>query len=434
MTMNRIVFICNVPSSSSLRPGVPRALVAFLIAMLLSASLLPAPAQTGQPEARPLLTEAKPADAGISAELLQQGVGLYEKAVAQDDLRGAVLLVARRGKIVLHEALGWRNQEKQEPMQKDTLFHVASNTKPVVAAAVLMLVEEGKLDLDAEVRQYLPSFDKDKSRAIKVRHLLSHTSGLRISSIFLRPFLEKSAEYPDAPSLRAEVDRFGAIGAQEPPGTTYSYNNPGYNILGALIEVASRQPLETFLTTRIYRPLGMRDTVHQDRPELVGRRSCIYTKRGDTWQVTYRPGDPAQYPFVRASGGMITTAADYAQFLQLFQGGGTFNGQRLLKPESVQLATAPQTRSLYSPEEQQKHTSFYGFGWQVSADGVYSHGGSDGTFAWVDPKNEILGIVFTQSPGGRNPRDAFQRLIRQAVQSPNGTPGSVGRPGPRTSP
>lgn len=374
------------------------------------------------------LEEGRPADVGMSAEMLRQGVGLFEKAVDDDDLRGAVLLVARQGKIVLHEALGWRDKEKRLPMEKGTLFHVASNTKPVVAAAVLMLTKDGRLELDAEVRRYLPAFDNDKSRAIQLRHLLTHTSGLRIPTIFLNPLVQKSAEQPDAPSLRIEADRFAAIGLVEPPGKTYSYNNPGYNILGALIEVVSQQPLETFLATRLYGPLGMLDTFHQDRPEMAGRRACVYTKTEGAWKVTYRPGDPPRYPFVRASGGMITTAADYAKFLQLFVNAGRWEGRPLLKPETVRMATAAQTRSLYSPEEQKQRTSFYGFGWNVSPDGVYSHGGSDGTYAWVDPANQILGIVFTQSPGGRNPRSEFMERVRQSLATTAPSPPAVKEP------
>lgn len=361
------------------------------------------------------LTDARPADAGMSAEPLKEGLGLFEKAVARDEIRGAVLLVARRGKIVLHEAVGWRDKDKQLPMRKDTLFHVASNTKPVIAAAALMLVEDGKLDLDAEVRRYLPAFDNEKSRGVKVRHLLSHTSGFRIPGIFSAALIQKSPEHPEAPSLRTEVDRFGTIGPEKTPGTTYAYNNVNYNTLGALIELASGQPLERFLDSRIYRPLGMTHTAHRDQPERVQQRSCLYQKKGDTWKVTYRPGDPPRYPFVRASGGMITDAADYARFLQMFLNGGTYDGRRLLKPETVRLATEPHTRALYSRDERKKHASFYGFGWHVGADGVYSHGGSDGTFAWVDPRHELIGILFTQSPGGTIPHDEFIRLVNRSI-------------------
>lgn len=383
-------------------------------AALILLSLLTIPALL---DAQPALSEAKPADVRMSAAVLKEGIGLFEKAVAADDIRGAVLLVARDGKVVLHEAVGWRDFDKKLPMRKDTLFHVASNTKPVVAAAVLQLVEDGKLGLDDEVRQYLPAFDNEKSKAITVRQLLTHTSGLRIPGVFAKPLLEKSAEHPDAPSLRAEVDRFGATGPAEKPGQSYSYNNAGYNTLGVLIEVVSKQPLETFLTQRLYKPLGMNDAFHRDSKEMVERRAAIASKKDGSWKATYNPGDAPRYPFVRSSGGLIATGSDYARFLQLFLNGGSWDGQRLLKAETVRQATAPQTRSIYSAEEQEKRTAYYGFGWQVStATGIHGHGGSDGTYAWVDPKNQIVGLIFTQSPGGIIPREEFLKLVRQAVE------------------
>ncbi|MBL8793682.1 MAG: beta-lactamase family protein [Planctomycetia bacterium] len=367
--------------------------------------------------AQALLPEARPAEVGLSAAHLKQGVARFEKALADDDLRGAVLLVARDGKIVLHEALGWRDLDQKLPMQKDTLFHVASNTKPVVAAGVLLLVEEGKLGFDDEVRKHLPAFDNEKSKTVTIRQLLNHTSGFRIPGIFPKPLLKKSAEYPHAPSLRAEVDRIGGIGPAEKPGQSYSYNNAGYNTLGALIEVASKQPLEVFLTERFYRPLGMKDAYHLDSKEMVQRRAVITSKKDGSWKATYSPGDAPAVPFVRGSGGLITTGADYARFLQLFLNGGVWNGRRLLKEETVRQAVAAQTKAIYPAEEQEQRTAYYGFGWQVStATGIYGHGGSDGTYAWVDPKRRIVGLIFTQSPGGNIPREDFLKLLRAAVE------------------
>jgi len=366
--------------------------------------------------AQPVLTTGEPASAGMSAAVLREGVALFEQAVAKDDLQGAVLLVARHGKIVLCEPVGWRDRSKQVPMSRDTLFHVASNTKPVIATAVLMLAEQGKLDLNAAALSYLPSFDTPKSNAITVRQLLSHTSGFRIPTIFLTPLLKKSDAHADWPNLRSEVDRFGPIGAAVTPGTSYSYSNAGYNTLGALVEVVSGRPLEDFLIERIYRPLGMNESNHQDRPGLTERRACVYRKKDDKWEVAYRPGDAPTYPFVRGSGGLITSAGDYAKFLQLYLNGGTYDGRRLLSRESVRAATAGQTRSIYSAEDLKTRTSFYGYGWQLAADGTYGHSGSDGTYAWIDPKRDLFGIVFTQSTGGRNPRDEFVKFVRRAVE------------------
>lgn len=355
----------------------------------------------------------------MDEDILNAGFKLFEKAVQADELKGVVLLVARNGKVVLHEAIGWRNKEQKLPMEKDTMFRMASNTKPVIATAISMLVEEKKLNYDDNVRQYIPLFDNYRSGSIKIRHLLSHTSGFRIYSLFMNPLMEKSEEHPDAPNLKLEVARFGEVGADEIPGTTYSYSNPGFNTLGALIEIASGQELEVFLKERIYKPLGMIDSYNHEIAEKLdgklNRMSVVYDKTKEGWNARWKPGDPPDFPFVRASGGMISTAWDYAKFCQMFLNKGIYNGNRILKPETVELMTSPQTASIYSEKEKAERDSFYGYGWSVSKDGIFSHGGSDGTFAWVDPNRQIIGLIFTQSPGGKNPKDKFMELMKLAI-------------------
>ncbi|MEZ5365442.1 MAG: serine hydrolase domain-containing protein [Bryobacterales bacterium] len=188
-----------------------RALLIFLFAFAASA------ADSGLPA-------AAPEDVGMNQAVLRSGLSLFEGAVARDEMRGAVVLVARKGRVVLHEAVGLRDYEHKLPMERGTLFRMASNTKPVTATAILMLAEEGKLSVDDNVRKYLPSFDNYRAGSIKIRHLLSHTSGLRIPVIFFKPYVLP-------PALQTEVDRFGVVGAEETPGETYSYNNPGFNTL-----------------------------------------------------------------------------------------------------------------------------------------------------------------------------------------------------------
>lgn len=365
------------------------------------------------------LTTGIPQDVGMDEDILNAGVELYEKAINADELKGVVLLVARNGKVVLHEALGWRNKEQKLLMKKDTMFRMASNTKPVIATAINMLVEEKKLSYDDNVRKYIPSFDNYRSGFIKIRHLLTHTSGFRIHSLFINPLMEKSEAHPDAPNLKLEVARFGEVGGDEIPGTTYSYSNPGFNTLGALIEIASGQELEKFLKEQIYQPLGMVDSYNHEVAEKLdgklNRMSIVYDKRKEGWNARWKPGDPPDFPFVRASGGMISTAWDYAIFCQMFLNKGIYKGKRLLKPETVDLMTSPQMAHIYSEKEREQRDSFYGYGWSVSKDGVFSHGGSDGTFAWVDPNHQIIGLIFTQSPGGKNPRDKFMELVKLAI-------------------
>ena len=219
----------------------------------------------------------------MSGAILGAGVEIFQDAIDAGDLVGAVLLVARGGKVVLHEALGWRHKGRNLPMEKNTMFRMASNTKPAVATGVSILVEDGELSYEDPVRMYISSFDNYRSGFIQVKHLLSHTSGFRINTLFLEPYMEPSAEHPDAPTLQLEAARFGEVGAEVLPGTSYSYSNPGFNTLGALIEIASGQPLEEFLDARVYTPLGMNDSYHHEVAEKLDgkldRMGAVYYER-----------------------------------------------------------------------------------------------------------------------------------------------------------
>ena len=374
--------------------------------MTLRLLLVAATALLFLPAAEPVPVIAG-SQAGREAQLAS-AVEVYRGAVARDELRGAVLYVAQRGQVVLHEAVGYKHHAYRLPMERDTLFRMASNTKPVVAAAVLMLVEEGKLSLSDPVAKYLPSFDNDKSRNVTVEQLLTHTSGLRIGPI-MYPF-----EDGEDPTLLAAVARFGAEGPAEAPGQ-YSYNNAGYNTLGAIIESVSGQELESFLKSQIYDPLGMSDTLNHEDPAKLFRMATVYRGRragGRGGPVVFTqgftPGDPPDFPIIRASGGMISTTADYARFLEMYRRGGEYGGRRLLREATVRAAVTPRVRS--------GDQTSYGYGWMIRTDGSYYHTGSDGTMAWVDPAREIIGMVFTQSPGGVNPTDQFRELVTRALE------------------
>jgi CubicO group peptidase (beta-lactamase class C family) len=203
------------------------------------------------------------------------------------------------------------------------------------------------------------------------------------------------------------------------PGA-YSYSNAGYNTLGAIIEVVSGLPLEAFMKSRLYDPLGMTDTLNHADPDKLERMATVYYGRHVGGKGSgkvefmrgFTPGDPPDFSFVRASGGLITTASDYARFLEMYRLGGVYGGRRILKEKTVQAAIAGPGSSggVNGPSQS------YGFGWMVSATGNYSHGGSDGTMAWIDPAREIIGMILTQSPGGNNPTAEFRRLVAEAVK------------------
>ena len=380
------------------------------LAVLSSMSFLAA--QEGSSEGADTLSYGDASSVQMSGAKLGLATDPFEKAVEKGELQGVVLLVARRRAIVLHDAHGWRDLDKKKPMRKDSLFRMASNAKALTAAGILILVDAGKLGLDDPVGKYLPSFRSSGSEKITIRHLLTHTSGLRIRTLFLRPLLEKSAEHPDAPSLQAEVSRFGKIGAKVEPGTSFSYNNPGYNTLAALVEVASGIPYKKFLADRIYGLLGMKDSCNHESDADHARMSAVFRSRGDDgWRLGWQPGDPPDYPFPRGSGGMISTVFDYAIFCQAYMNGGTYGGKRLLSEALVKQATHSQSEHIAAAGN-------YGFGLRET-DGVCSHGGSDGTWAWFDPKRQIVGCVFTQNPGSSGRQalaDEFRRLVEAACE------------------
>ena len=388
--------------------------VRSVIALTLTLALLPPSAESQQAHT---LSYGEPEDAGMSSAVLSGALGLYEEAVERGDLVGAVVLVARKGRIVLHEAVGWKDKERGLPMERNTMFRMASNTKPVVATAIAQLVEQEKLEYDDLVRTYIPEWDNYRAGFITIGQLLSHSSGLRISSLFLQPLMEPSSEHPDAPTLQLEAARFGTVGAAVPPGETYDYNNPGFNTLGALVEIASGKQLEDHLREAVYDPLGMADSYnHRKGHELDGkldRMGAVYYERGNggEWVPGGTPGGPVAYPFARASGGMISTAWDYAIFCQMFLNGGVYDGARILRPETVELMTSPKIHVAGEGSE----ASYYGYGWRL-ADGSYGHGGSDGTNAWVDPERQIIGLVFTQTPRGRSSLDRFRELVNLSIE------------------
>ncbi len=366
------------------------------------------------------LSAGTPEEVGMSSAVLKGGVQLYQDAIDAGEVVGAVLLVVKDGKIVLHEALGWRNKGKGLPMEPGTMFRMASNTKPTISTSIGILVGEGKLAFDDPVRKHISSFDNYRAGFIQIRHLLNHTAGFRIGTLFLQPYMQPSAEHPDAPNLKLEAARFGEVGAEVVPGTSYSYSNPGYNTLGALVEIASGQSLESFLDDRIYTPLGMDDSYNHELPEKLDgkldRMGAVYYQRRDgEWIPGWEAGDSPQVPFVRASGGMISTAADYAVFCQMFLNGGVYDGVRILSEETAETLTSDTYFSGGEFDPERGARVGYGFGWAVAEDGTFSHTGSDGTAAWVDPNHGLIVLAFTQTPRGNNPRGKFLEVVRSAI-------------------
>ena len=346
-----------------------------------------------------VLTMGSPADTGMSEPVLKAAVSLYSEAVARGDVLGAVLLVARHGKVVVYEAVGVRDREKNLLMQKDTPFQIQSMTKPLVASAALILADRGKLQLDDPVSRYIPAFAQGQSQAIKVHNLVNLTSGFRIPTNFIP---KTNAEIPDGSTLQREVARFPEIGPAVTPGSSYDYSNPGYNTLAAVIEVASGETIDRFLADAVFKPLGMNNTYAHWRGQPRNGLPPVYEKKNGAWEIVHED----EAPFARGSGGLVSTAWDYAKFCQMYLNQGVYAGVRVMSKTSTRQASSV---TIHSPfvyptawqlEQRRMQPRWYyrrdsrglgidigyGLGWVISSDGTFRTRGELGDVCMGRPQ------------------------------------------------
>jgi putative heme-binding domain-containing protein len=418
---------------SNLRTSRARYLLAIALVVFISVRLVPAQEPARTPTVIPPAT--------ARSEPVRKLVQGY---VDRHDVAGAVALVLHRGQPVCSEALGMADIEAKTPMARNTIFRIASMTKPITSAAAMMLVEEGKLRLDDPVSKHLPEFehmtvlvptkgsdngDKDyrlvkAERPITLRHLLTHTSGITYR-FFNRPYLGKL--YAEAGVSDGLVETAGTIGdnvkrlAKLPllhqPGTAWEY---GLNtdVLGRVIEVASSKTLDAFFRERIFGPLQMHDTYFIVPKDKHSRLAALYTL-GDkntlqrvgnapvtvgslVYSATFSTADDSHY--YSGGAGLASTAPDYGRFLQMLLNRGELDGKRLLKPETVDQMTRDQIGDLHISFPVHGDGFGYGFGIVTGREkpplpaptGTYSWGGIFNTFFWVDPREQLIGIVLTQ--------------------------------------
>lgn len=332
--------------------------------------------------------------------------------VDQGELAGAVTLVAKNGKIVHLNAVGWEDREKKKSMRPDSLFSIASMTKPITAVAALMLVEKGKLTLDEPVAKWLKEFDTERGRTITLRHLLTHTSGLVGNQQNIGSLADTAKEIAGRPIAFA-------------PSKAWAYS-PGISVAGRLVEVASGETLEEFLSKNIFTPLKMVDTTYHPTSEQLGRLAQLYKgkslERADNWFL-----GPLENRSPNPSGGLYSTANDLFRFYQMLLNGGEIDGVRILSKEMVGEMTRPQTGQLkagFVPG------SVWGLGVGIVQEptgvtstlsaGSFGHGGLYGTQAWADPKKNAIYILLIQKIGIVNSdaspyRKAFQELAGKEI-------------------
>jgi CubicO group peptidase (beta-lactamase class C family) len=355
------------------------------------------------PQALPTFPASTPESQGIDPARLAELGGVVQGYVDAQKIVGAELLVIRNDHVVLHRGFGWRHREESVPMEPGGVFCLRSMTKTLVGAGVQMLIDADELSERDPVAKYLPSFDNDRSRAITVGQLLTHTSGLPLSSLVGHDLAELGGEQ-DVAALAGEK------GPEFAPGSRFQYSDDGADTLGALIEVVSGKELEEFLRERVLEPLGMRETtgvMAKDHP-LRARVCSNYAGSAGSWTRYWSPQDPPLFSFLLGSQGLYGTALDYARFLHLWKERGRAGGERLLSMRAVRNALEPRN-AMQMPSAFEGLEARYGEMMQLWVDPAakkaeqvvaFGHGGSDGTMAWVFPALDLMVLYFTQSRNG----------------------------------
>ena len=401
---------------------------------------------------RPALPTAAPETVGLSRDGLSRISHAMQAYIDSGKVGGIYAVIVRDGRIGYERTFGWSDVERRKPMRRDAVFRIFSMTKPVIAAGALRLVDQGKLSLDDPVAKYIPSFAhvqvfaggsafapevRAPDSAMTIRHLLTHTSGLGYGltqepadSMFTR-----AALYQPGVTLEQFADSVAKLPLLFSPGTRWSYSS-GLEIVGRVIEVISGQTLDDFLNEQLFHPLGMTSTSFRYRKDLERRTTVLYARGRDGGLRVVTGGLMAMYEptahFLWASGGLLSTPDDFMRFAQMLLNGGELGGVRVLSTQSV----AEMTRHQLTPAQttQARETMLedgYGFGLAGSvllepaspaagAAGIYRWSGYVGTYFWIDPRNRMLAMVWTQlNPGRAYPLESdFQQLVYEALRPP----------------
>jgi len=372
---------------------------------------------------------------------------MIERRIAAGDVAGAVAIVARKGKVVHHIAQGVMDLESRQPMTTGSMFRIASMTKPVIGVAIMMLVEEGKLHLNDPVSRHIPEFADMKvavarpaggrgagaggaqpqfytvpaQRAITVKDLLTHVSGLGSGPMGNSDIAKVARKEGD--TLADYIPRLGSTSLEFQPGSRWTYSpGAGFETLGRVIEVASGARLDQFFRTRIFDPLGMRDITFWPTDAQWPRAATVYARGPNGLTKTPMPNDTmSRNVYFRGSGGLYSTAEDYIPLGMMLANGGELNGRRLLGRKSVEMMSA-----VHVPDTLPGRPAGEGYGLSVRivtdhaargtmlSDGTYGWSGAQGTHFFVDPKEELVGVLMVQTSNGEIQRE-FEDLVAQSI-------------------
>jgi CubicO group peptidase (beta-lactamase class C family) len=422
---------------------------AVVLAALAFAVTLPVAAQ-GIPKAQ------SPEEVGFLATRLKRLNDRINEGVQKGELPGAVVLIARNGKIAMFDAFGFRDREAKAPMTPDAIFRIASMTKPIVSVAAMILVEEGKLSLAHPVSKYIPAFADTKVavpvknpdgtveerlepqiRAMTVQDLMRHTSGLTYGVAGVNKVKQSYMDMKvmDANQTNEQMaEKLAKLGLLYQPGTHWEYSM-STDVLGRVVEVASGMTLDKFIEERITKPLRMGDTgfeVSADKKD----RGAKPQKEGPKNEVPAIPDVTLKTTWKSGGGGMVSTAADYARFLQMFANGGQLDGVRVISRKTIDLMTADHLPpDIVMGDDMWRFEAFepsarmgqgFGLGFAVrneqgrnplpGSPNDYYWGGAYGTYFWHDPRERLYVVFMMQSPAARlRYRYLMRDLVYQAM-------------------
>ena len=404
-----------------------------------------------------LPTAKHPEDVGFSSERLDRITKLFQADVDKGAIPGAIILVARDGKLAYFHAIGFQDREKHIPMKTDAIFRIASMTKPITSVAIMMLAEEGKIDLLAPVSQYIPEFKdlkvgvektdpntgnptlslEDVKRPMTVQDLLRHTSGLvygPFGNTLVHQAYQQADLFNNSQTLAEFITKLSKLPLAHQPGTAWEYGM-SIDVLSRIVEIVSGMPFDLFVEERIAKPLAMRDTAFYLSAAQAPRLAELQVDPA----TGKRPGGAPQDALTKekmkwfsGGGGLLSTAPDYAQFCQMLLNKGELNGARLLSPKTIALMDSdqlspgiPRIGGYEDLNPSQELAQGFGLGFAVRTQigpnplpgsvGDFFWAGIYGTYFWIDPQEKLFAVMMVQMPFAQS--GYYRRTLREFVYS-----------------
>jgi CubicO group peptidase (beta-lactamase class C family) len=432
-------------------PMTHRLIRSWLVSVAAACAFLIMPLQAGT------IVAGKPEELGFSAERLARIHDAVQRHIDAKAVAGAVTMVVRNGRIAHLEAHGLIDVESNRPMPKDGIFRLASMSKPITAVAVMMMLEEGKLRLNDPVSRFIPEFKAMKvavpkpgsesaaaapggrgrggppvevdlvpaSREITVRDLLTHGSGLMSGGLGQRAAASLAQRAPDD-TLATYIPKLGGAALDFQPGTLWRYSGlAGFDVLGRIVEITSGQSFDRFLKTRLFDPLGMKDTGFALLPDRASRIVPLYRRGQNGLEKLPDQNGLSSATYFSGAGGLVTTADDYAQFATMLVNGGELNGKRYLSPRTIELMASNHTGEMAGGQMGMSPRGIgFGLGVQVVDDpvaadrrvskGAWGWAGAYGTNVHIEPQEKMVTIILMQTSTPALQRD-FENAVFQAI-------------------